>query len=195
LEGVVESRGDLRDDVGHERELERRVALQQRLQVRSAHVLHRDEGEPLLAPLDDVVDGDDARVREDARALRLADEAGAELLEVAVADREAEAEGLERDEPADQRIARQEDDPHRALAELFEDLVAPEFGRGWGHRGKAPGPLRGTVDCSSSRAAPGGEPSSSSRGLALGGANPLRTSALALFSKVAVLSSPPSISP
>jgi hypothetical protein len=69
-------------------------------------------------------------MREDAGALRLADEAGAELFHLVIAQRIADAERLERHQPADQRVTGEIDDPHRALSELVEDLVTSEFGRG-----------------------------------------------------------------
>lgn len=122
--GVVERVADLRDDAHDEFERQRLGLLEQELEVRAPHVLHRDEADPGFRFVDDVVDGDDVRVREDARALRLAHEAAAELLELLVLGREAGAERLEGHEPPDQRIPGEVDDPHRTLAKLLEDLVA-----------------------------------------------------------------------
>ena len=83
--GVVERIGDLRDDIDDERQRQRLVALEERLEVGPADVLHGDEGDAVLALLHHVVDGDDVGVGEDAGALRLADEAGPELLQLRVA--------------------------------------------------------------------------------------------------------------
>ena len=121
---VVERLGDLRQDVDQAVVAERLGTLQQLLEVRPLDVLHGDETDPLAALVDDVVDGDDVGMGEDPGALRFAHESAAELRELLVLGREADAEGLQRDLTADERIARQVDDPHGALADLLEDLVA-----------------------------------------------------------------------
>ena len=115
---------------------QRLLPLEQQLQVGAAHVLHGDEGEPFVARLDHVVDGDDVRVGEDAGALRLPHEADAELLHLLVFDRVADAEGLERDQPADQRVAGEVDHAHGPLADLVDDFVAAELGRSQGEHGR-----------------------------------------------------------
>ncbi len=78
----------------------------------------------LAALVHDVVNRDDIGVGENPGALRLAHESTAELSELLVLGREADAEGLQGDLAADERVPRQVNDPHGALADLFEDLVA-----------------------------------------------------------------------
>jgi hypothetical protein len=135
---VVEGVAHLRDGVQHEGERQRLVALQQQLEVGPPHVLHGDEGEALLAGLHHVVDGDDVGVGENAGALRLAHEADAELLHLRIADGVADAEGLERHQAADQRVAGEVDDAHGPLADLVGDFVTAQSGRRQGeHGGKA----------------------------------------------------------
>ena len=116
--GVIEPLGNLLDDVDDALERHRLALLQELLEVRPLHVLHGDEGDPLLARFDDVVDGDDVRMRQNPGALRLADEACPKLLHLGLVDGVADAERLQRHATADQRIARQVDDAHGALAEL-----------------------------------------------------------------------------
>ena len=122
--GVVEPFGDLRQDVDQPVVAERLGTLQQLLEIRPLDELHGDEADPLAALVDDVVDGDDIRMGEDPRALCFAHESAAELRVLLILGREADTEGLQRDLTADERIARQVDDPHGALADLLEDLVA-----------------------------------------------------------------------
>ncbi len=126
---VVQRVPHLGDGVDHELHRQRLVVLEQELQVRPAHVLHGDEGDPVLARLHHVVDGDDVGMGQDAGALRLAHEAEPELLHLLVLDGVADAERLERDQTADQRVAGEVDHPHGALADLIDNFVAAEPGR------------------------------------------------------------------
>ncbi len=122
--GVVEALGDLRQDVDQPVVAERFGTLQQLLEIRSLDELHRDETGPLAAFVDDVVDGDDVRMGEDPCALCLAHESAAELRMLLILGGESDAKSLQGDLAADERVARQVDDPHGALADLLEDLVA-----------------------------------------------------------------------
>ena len=133
--GVVEGVPHLGDDVEHAGQRQRLLPLEHQLQVGAAHVLHGDEGEPLVGGLDHVMDGDDVGMGQDARALRLPHEADAELLHLLVLDRVADTERLQGHQPADQRVAGQVDDAHRPLADLVDDLVAAKLGRGQGEHG------------------------------------------------------------
>ena len=94
-----------------------------RAQVGAFQQLHRHVGEVVL--LAEVEDGDDVRVGELARGLRLEHEAPLVLL--AALDLVAEADGLQRDDAVERRVLGLVDDAHRAAAELAEDLVAPDL--------------------------------------------------------------------
>ena len=61
--------------------------------------------------------------------LRLAEEAPLVRLGLGIGESPS-ADGLDRDDAIDQRIARLVDDTHRALRDLAEDLVAAEHGAG-----------------------------------------------------------------
>ena len=81
-----------------------------------------------LGVLADVVDRDDVRVREDARRLRLAHEALAELARLGIVVVPLRGpDRLDGHEPADDRILGEVDDAHRPLAELVQDLVAAQL--------------------------------------------------------------------
>ncbi len=122
--GVVEPLGDLRQDVDQPVVAERLGTLQQLLEIRPLDELHGNETDPLAALVDDVVDGDDVWMGEDPRTLCFAHESAAELRVLLILGGESDAEGLQRDLTADERVARQVDDSHGALADLLEDLVA-----------------------------------------------------------------------
>jgi len=64
---IVEGIGHLGDDVHHERQRQRLVPLEKRIEVRPAHILHGDEGAAVLALLHHVVDGDDVGMAEECR--------------------------------------------------------------------------------------------------------------------------------
>ena len=87
---------------------------------RPVHELHGDVRQ--LTLLLDVVDGDDAGVREDARRARLAEEPLPQLLLLLGLAR-AEVDRLDGDRPADIRIDGVVNDAHGAAAELPDDLV------------------------------------------------------------------------
>ena len=125
--GVVESLADLGDEVRDLVPGEPVLVGQERLEVAPLDVLHGDEGRPALRVLADVVDRDDVGVRQDPGGLGLAHEALPELTGLGVVlvalgglDR------LDRDEPADDGVLGEVHHPHRALAELVQDLVAAE---------------------------------------------------------------------
>ena len=123
--GVVERLGDLADDLGDTFERERGLLDEELLDVLPLDVLHRDERRFRGGILPDVVNRHDVRVGEDARGLRLPQEALLELalLDVVFAHR---ADRLERHETADDRVAAQVDDAHGALPQLANHLVAAE---------------------------------------------------------------------
>src|SRR5262245_55731841 len=79
-----------------------------------------------------VVDGDDIRVVEAARAFGLAKKPPARLLELLVAEFAREPDRLDRHDAVDLRIAPLVDDRHRAPADFALDLVAAE--RAWSRR-------------------------------------------------------------
>src|SRR5207302_7607160 len=80
-----------------------------------------------LRVLADVVDRDDVGVREDAGSLRFPDEPLAELLGVILVAARVDANGLDGHHPADDRVPREVNDAHRALAQLADDFVATEL--------------------------------------------------------------------
>ena len=122
VEGVPDARHDLGDPVVRKRHL----VLQDLLEVLALDVLHRDEGRPGLHLLSDVVNRHDVRVGQCSRRLRLPEEALRELagLRIVLA---VGPDRLQRDAPADDRIASEEHDAHRALAKLALDLVTSEL--------------------------------------------------------------------
>jgi hypothetical protein len=128
--GEVERVADLRDDLADLLEGQRAALRQDLLEVLPLHVLHGDERRAGGLVLADVVDGDDGRMIEDSRGLRLAHEALLELLGllvVAVLD----ADGFQRDEAPDERVLGQVDDAHRPFAELTNHLVPAELHLTW----------------------------------------------------------------
>src|SRR5262249_1498978 len=87
--------------------------------------LHRDVGQTAL--FGDVVDGDDTRVGEDARRLRLAKEAAAKLFALLGQGQVAEADGFDGDEAADGGVLGFIHNTHGPAAELGEDSVPTDL--------------------------------------------------------------------
>ena len=96
--------------------------LEQRLQVPAFHELHDDETGP--GRRDDVVGGDDVRVSESGRHLRLAKEPGFHLLELAGSAEGLEPDALDGDLPSEHAVTRAKDLPERALSEAGDRRVA-----------------------------------------------------------------------
>ena len=89
---------------------------------------HRDE-DTSIAGLFDVVDGADVRIVERRGSLRLVNEA----LPGVFITRQAGGQELQRDEALEANVLRLVDDPHRAAAELFENLIVRNsFADHWG---------------------------------------------------------------
>ncbi len=109
----------------------KRAALRENFfEVVALDVLHGDERRAGGVVLPDVVHRDDGGMVEDARGLRFADEAQLELLRFIVVRVCRGADRFQRDQATDQRIFRQIDDAHRALAELAHDFVPTQFQEG-----------------------------------------------------------------
>ena len=124
--GDLECGGDLPCDV--EGVVERkRPALELLGEVFAGHVLHRDEGDPLV--LVQAVDGRDPAVVQRGQQPRLAFEARAPVGIVG----ERGGEDLDRHVAVERRIPGLPDHTHSALADLFDEPVVRELGSGFNH--------------------------------------------------------------
>src|SRR5262249_23631378 len=92
---------------------------------RTVHQLHVDECG--LAFIGDVVNGDDVRMRKDARRLRLAKQALAQPFAFGFVRQFAPPDALDGDHPAYCRVLRLIDDAHGAPPELADDLIATDL--------------------------------------------------------------------
>ncbi len=118
--GVPQAIRDLVDDVELANRGERDVVADQRGQGVAIDVLHGDVELPLV--IAHVVDGDDVGVLEPPGRLRLPHQSATKILPV-------DSEQLQRHVPVDDRVARQVEHPHAALAEEALDVV-PADNRG-----------------------------------------------------------------
>src|SRR2546429_3710951 len=91
----------------------------------SLEKLHRHVGEVVFLP--EIVDGDDMGMRELARGLGFEEETLVEFLAPFRVVRKDD--GLQRDDAVESRVLGLVDDPHRAAAQLAEDLVAADLGQ------------------------------------------------------------------
>ena len=127
---VLERVEDLHHDALDRRQREALVRLEVVAQLAPADVFHRDVGDRRPAFGDRIlavlVDGDDVRVVEPPRRLRLALEAREDLRRL-VAVQALGADGLDRDAALDEGIEPLVHDAHRALAELAPDDVLAEL--------------------------------------------------------------------
>src|SRR6266550_1709707 len=124
----VDRFGDLGDDVADLVEAQRPSLREDLFEVLSLDVLHGDEVRAARLVLTDVMNGDDRRMIENARGLRLANETLLEFMRLVVVPAHG-ADGLQRDQTADQWVLRKVNYAHRALAELADDLVTAELHR------------------------------------------------------------------
>ncbi len=125
---VIERLGHLLDQperLGHGRGSQFRVG-QKAIEGLPLDVLHDDVGCLGSRVFVDVVDGNDPRVRELARRLRLADEAPPVLVFL-LRGRPHHADGFESDDPAYLGVLRPIDRPHRPVAQLCKDLVTSQL--------------------------------------------------------------------
>ena len=132
LARVVERAEELDDDVqrelGRERDLLLRAALEKRGEVEALDVLHRDE-QAILAVLlgaPEVDDGHDVAVGERRRELGFRDEHLGELRPVGV-DREDELHDEELSSAERRPLPREEDLGHAALPDAVEEHEATEL--------------------------------------------------------------------
>jgi hypothetical protein len=136
--GGVERRAELRDQVRGARGLEPAVPPDQHAQVVAVDVAHRDEQRPVrLARL---VDGNDVRVVERRRELRLTLEAAPEVLVL----RQLRDDQLQRDHPAQADLLGEIDDAHAAATELALDPVPRDLVADLGKRSHAASLRRAT---------------------------------------------------
>jgi len=93
-------------------------------QPAALNILHRDIGELLVLAV--FVDADDRGMVEAARGERLVLESGNDLLREVFVD-QLLAYGLQRDMALEVRVVSLVDDPHRPLADDFDDFVLAEL--------------------------------------------------------------------
>ena len=139
---VVEGGGDLPQQADRLREVETAPGPEPRLERLALHQLHDDEtGGP---GRDDVVDGDDVRVAQPRRHLRLAHEAPLDLLELGRLGKGVQTDALDGHVAAEDGVAGAEHLAERAGAEACHRLVAVpgEAAEGHGPRRVRDGQLR-----------------------------------------------------
>src|SRR5207302_11149676 len=121
---VAQAVGDLLRDIdrldGGDRAL-----LHPGAELDSLEKLHRHVGEVAFLP--EIVDGDDAGMRELAGGLGFEEKPLVEFLAPFRIIRKDD--GLQRDDAVESRVLGLVDDPHRAAAQLAEDLVAADLGQ------------------------------------------------------------------
>ena len=93
-------------------------------EVPALDVLHGDIHETGLRILTNVMDGDDPRMVEPARSPRFANEAFTKLF--GVVGVEVDAQGLERNQTVDDRIAGEVNHSHRPASERLFELIASD---------------------------------------------------------------------
>jgi hypothetical protein len=126
---VVERLRDVAHDPDRLRPGEEALVVQDRGERPALEVLERDVEEAGLGIAVDVVDHDDAGMRQPRRHPRLHEEAPLEVVALLVGDREDETHDLERDRPVERGVAALVDDAHHPAPELRADLVAADPGR------------------------------------------------------------------
>ena len=123
LVGVIQGHGGLAENAEHAVRGER-LAGNKLVERGPVDVLHGDVGDVVL--LLHVVDGDDARMREDAGRAGFAEQALAQPRALLGIRDFPEADGLDGDRTADGGIGGQVHDAHGATAQLAHDLVASD---------------------------------------------------------------------
>jgi len=128
---VVEPAADLGDDVDAVLEPLGLLLLHELSEARALQELHHDVGRAFALELAEIEDGDDVRVLEVRRGLRLPLKAAAHLL----LDEELFRHHLDRHQAIEPRITGLVDGPHGAATELRQDLVFSD--PGWRRRHNA----------------------------------------------------------
>ena len=95
------------------------------LESRTVHELHEDVGEPVL--LEDVVNGNNVRVREDARGLRFPKEALAEPVPLGGVGQVLQPDALDGNGAPDGRVLGAIDDTHGSPPQLTDNLKSPDL--------------------------------------------------------------------
>ena len=121
--GIVEGHGGLAEN-SEQAVRGERLAGDKLVERGAVDVLHGDVGDVVLRL--HIVDGDDARMREDAGRARFAEQALAQAGTLLGVGDFAEADGLDGDRTADGGIGGQVHDAHGAAAQFAHDFVASD---------------------------------------------------------------------
>lgn len=123
--GVVQAARQLTGQIADLLERQDALLPEHRVEAETLHVLHGDVVE--VAFLADIEDRDDVGMREGAGGAKLLLEARLHALELRLTEAGIGLDHLDGDVPLDDGIDSSVDEPHRALAEDVQDLVASEL--------------------------------------------------------------------